>query len=313
MLTGTAALATVAPTLQGTVMGPVPILASAATATAVVATTAVNENEVGNDRVAIRCEGVTVLRDGRAALRDVDLSIHAGEHVAVIGPNGSGKSTLLAVFSGLLEPSRGRARVFGKAPRASHHRVAHVMQVNVTNQAVPLTVRETVRMGRYSRTGAFRPLRADDRRIVDEAIARLSIEPLSSRQLQELSGGERQRAYVAQGLAQRADVLLLDEPITGLDLVTQETITAVIDEERSAGRTIVQTTHDVGTARTADRVVLLAGRIVAVGPPAHVLTPQHLAEAYGGHVHMLDDGTVVLDDPHHHGAPDQHVDGDGHR
>jgi manganese transport system ATP-binding protein len=94
--------------------------------------------------------------------------------------------------------------------------------------------------------------------------------------------------------------LLLDEPITGLDLVTQETVSQMIEDERAAGRTIVLTTHDVGTARLADVAVLMATEVIAKGPPADSLVPEHLARAYGGHVHVLEDGTLVLDEPHHH-------------
>jgi ABC-type Mn2+/Zn2+ transport system ATPase subunit len=253
--------------------------------------------------VAIEVDGLTVVRGGTVALDSVDLRVHAGELVAVIGPNGSGKSTLLEVASGLLAPTTGTVRVFGRAPRDSHELVAHVMQSTVANAAMPLTVLETVRMGRYARTGAFRPLNTADREAVIDAIERMRLGDLAHRQLQELSGGQRQRTYVAQGLAQQAEILLLDEPGTGLDLVTQETVTAAIRTERAAGRTIVLTTHDVGTARTADRVVLLSTRLVAAGPSDQVLTPEHLEVAYGGHVHLLDDGTIVLDDPHHHGVP----------
>ncbi len=228
------------------------------------------------------------------AVRNANLTFHAGELVAVIGPNGSGKSTLLATVSGLVKPTRGRVTVH--AP----HGVAHVLQATVANEAVPLTVLETVRMGAYGRRGGFRRLTAEDRTAVEAAITRMRIDDLRNRQLYELSGGQRQRVYVAQGLAQRADVLLLDEPITGLDLLTQETITTVVDEERAAGRTVVLTTHDVGTARLADTAVLMNTRVRATGPPDQALSPQHLAGAYGGHVHELDDGTLVLDEPHHH-------------
>ncbi|MFA9432113.1 metal ABC transporter ATP-binding protein [Egicoccus sp. AB-alg2] len=237
---------------------------------------------------------------GIHAVADVDLELARGTTVAIIGPNGSGKSTLLSTISGLVRPTRGRLEVLGRSPRAARRQIAHVLQTTVANEAVPLTVRETVRMGCYGRVGPFRRLGADDRAAVDEAIDRMRIGDLLDRQLLELSGGQRQRAYVAQALAQRADVLLLDEPITGLDLVTQETITEVIDAERGRGVTVVLTTHDVGTAQLADRTVLMATRVVASGRPADVLTPDNLARAYGGHVHVLDDGTVVLDEAHHH-------------
>ena len=234
------------------------------------------------------------------AVEDVALRFPPGSAVAIIGPNGSGKSTLLGTISGLVRPTRGHIEVLGRSPRAMRGRVAHVLQTTVANEAVPLTVRETVRMGCYGRLGALRPLTADDRAAIGHAVERLRIGDLLDRQLLQLSGGQRQRVYVAQALAQRADILLLDEPITGLDLVTQETVTDVVREERRRGATVVLTTHDVGTAQLADMTVLMATRVIAAGPPAEVLTPDYLATAYGGHVHVLDDGTVVLDESHHH-------------
>ena len=248
----------------------------------------------------VRIEGLSVSYGDIEAVRDVDLTIDAGTVVAVIGPNGSGKSTLVSTISGLVKPTRGRASVTGGAGQPRRNRIAHVLQTTVANEAVPLTVLETVRMGAYGRRGIARRLTAEDRTAIEDAIARMRISDLRNRQLHELSGGQRQRTYVAQGLAQRADVLLLDEPITGLDLVTQETITQVIAEERDAGRIVFLTTHDVGTARLADLAVLMATEMVAAGPPSTTLTPDLLGRAYGGHVHALDDGTLVLDDPNPH-------------
>jgi iron complex transport system ATP-binding protein len=254
-----------------------------------------------SDHLAVELERLTVRYGPIVALREADLQVRPGTIVAIIGPNGSGKSTMLSTMSGLVPPSSGRVVVHGRSPRQGTRRVAHVLQSTVANEAVPLTVAETVRMGCYARTGAFRPLSRDDRSAVDDAVERMRIADLRRRQLRELSGGQRQRVYVAQGLAQRADVLLLDEPITGLDLITQETITEVMQAEREAGRTVIFTTHDVGTARVADHTVLVATEIIAEGPPAEVLTPGNLGRAYGGHLHLLDDGTIVLDEPSRHG------------
>jgi ABC-type Mn2+/Zn2+ transport system ATPase subunit len=223
------------------------------------------------------------------ALRGVDLAFDAGTVVAIIGPNGSGKSTLLGTISGLVRPTKGKVEL---APSTRSGGVALVLQTTGANDAVPLTVLETIRMGCYGRRGALRWLTPDDRSAVRHAIERLRLADLVDRQLHELSGGQRQRVYVAQGLAQRAEVLLLDEPITGLDLLTQEAITGVIRDERSSGTTVVLTTHDVGTAKLADVAVLMATEVVSVGPPQDVLTPEHLTQAYGGHVPMLQRGPL---------------------
>ena len=180
------------------------------------------------------------------------------------------------------------------------HEVAHVLQTQHVNHALPVTVAEVVRMGRYRRRGPFRRLTADDRRAVDAAMARLDVTALADRHLDELSGGQRQRVYLAQGLAQEAELLLLDEPVTGLDITNLDRIADVLREETAAGRTVVITTHELHTAQAADHVVLLAGRVVASGPPDEVLTPEHLAEAYGGHLHELPGGELMLDEPHAH-------------
>ena len=252
------------------------------------------------EELQVAIDRVWVTYGDIVAVRDASLHLDPGTSVAIIGPNGSGKSTLLSTISGLVHPSRGSVSVSGPNGQRVRNSVAHVLQTTVANQAVPLTVLETVRMGAYGRRGMFGRLTAEDRTAVEDAIHRMRIDDLRNRQLHELSGGQRQRAYVAQGLAQRAGVLLLDEPITGLDLVSQEVITAVVRQERDRGNIVVLTTHDVGTARLADVAVLIATDIIASGAPEVVLTPELLSRAYGGHVHVLEDGTLVLDDPHTH-------------
>ncbi len=252
------------------------------------------------EELQVAIDRVWVTYGDIVAVRDASLHLDPGTSVAIIGPNGSGKSTLLSTISGLVHPSRGSVSVSGPNGQRVRNSVAHVLQTTVANQAVPLTVLETVRMGAYGRRGMFGRLTAEDRTAVEDAIHRMRIDDLRNRQLHELSGGQRQRAYVAQGLAQRAGVLLLDEPITGLDLVSQEVITAVVQQERDRGNIVVLTTHDVGTARLADVAVLIATDIIASGAPEVVLTPELLSRAYGGHVHVLEDGTLVLDDPHTH-------------
>ena len=246
----------------------------------------------------VAARGLVLAHDGVVAVDRADLDLPAGGLTAVIGPNGSGKSTLLRALSGLHEPSSGRLLVCGAPP--GQHEVAHVLQTQHVNHALPVTVAEVVRMGRYRRRGPFRRLTDDDRRAVTAAMERMDIADLAERHLDELSGGQRQRVYLAQGLAQEADLLLLDEPATGLDLTSLDRIADVLREETEAGRTVVITTHELHTAQAADHVVLLAGRVVASGHPDEVLTPDHLADAYGGHLHELPGGELMLDEPHVH-------------
>jgi manganese transport system ATP-binding protein len=252
-----------------------------------------------------------VARGGRVVLTVDDLELLAGTVTALIGPNGSGKSTLLDAVAGLLEPSAGGLSVLGADPAGARARVAYVLQAVAVTEHLPITVREVVTMGRYAVRGAFGRLRAGDRAAVDRAMERLELTDLAHRHLGELSGGQRQRALVAQALAQEAELLLLDEPVSGLDLPSVVRIRQVIAEEQAAGATVVLATHDLADARDADQVVLLAGRVVAAGPPAAAITRQSLAAAYGNRLLRLDGETVLLDDGAHHGdhaeAHDHHA------
>jgi ABC-type Mn2+/Zn2+ transport system ATPase subunit len=190
--------------------------------------------------------------------------------------------------------------VLGQPPQQARRRVAYVLQATKVAEHLPITVREAVTMGRYSARGATRRLQAADRALVDAAIERLELAALRGRQLGELSGGERQRVFVAQGLAQDAELLLLDEPVSGLDLPSQQRITEVIGAEREAGRTVVLSTHDLGEAAAADHLVLLSGGVVATGTPQEVLTTERLRTAYGGRLLQVAEGVLILDDGAHH-------------
>jgi iron complex transport system ATP-binding protein len=233
----------------------------------------------------------------RVVLQASSFTIPDGAVTALIGPNGAGKSTVLNAVAGLLTPRSGRLDVPARERRGG---VAYVLQATQANEHLPITVRETVTMGRYATAGAFRRLRAADRRAVEAAMGSVAITALANRPLRELSGGQRQRAFVAQGLAQDADVLLLDEPITGLDLVSRQHIIDAIAHEREAGRAVMVSTHDLGDAAAADHLLLLAGRVVASGAPDAVLTEANLSAAYGGHLLRVGERTLILDDHPHH-------------
>lgn len=238
---------------------------------------------------AIEIQDVEVRFDGDVALADVTLELPAGSSLAVIGCNGSGKSSLLRAIAGTLAVSRGRVHA---------QDTALVLQSTEVDRSLPITVGETVALARYARLGPLRRFAAADREAVRGAMERMAIDDLQHRQLHELSGGQRQRALVAQGLAQQAAVLLLDEPVTGLDVVSRAIILDVIDEELAHGRAVVMTTHDLEDARRCDAVLLLDTSPVAAGSPDEVLTPANLGRAFGGHFFASDTG-VFLDDPHH--------------
>lgn len=256
-------------------------------------------------RVAVSARDLVLAYGDRVALSSSSFEVPAGSITAVIGPNGSGKSTLLNAIAGLMEPSGGELQVAARGDDA--HRVAYVLQTTKVNDVLPISVKEVVTMGRYPRSGWYRPIDLDDNLAIDQAMARVDITELSSRHLQHLSGGQRQRVFMAQGLAQDHDLMLLDEPLTGIDLVTAQAIDEVIHEEIEQGCTVIMTTHDLSEARFADYVLLLSGRVVASGPPSEVLTTENLTEAYGQALLHMEPGAMFVDDPAHQPVPGRHL------
>jgi len=242
---------------------------------------------------AVAARHLELRRDGRVALRVDELALPVGQVTALVGPNGSGKSTLLHAIAGLLSPVAGELTVLGEPAARARSRVAYVLQSTEVAEHLPVTVGEVVAMARYPQLGLVRRPKADDRAAVAEALERLELSDLVKRHIGELSGGQRQRVFVAQGLAQAADLLLRDEPVSGLDLASADRIRDAVAGERAAGRTVVVSTHDLGEAQTADFVVLLAGRVVAAGPPAAALTPATLADAYGPRLVRFPGGAVL--------------------
>lgn len=257
--------------------------------------------------IAVEGHDVTLAYGRHPVLRDASFVLPTGAVTSLVGPNGAGKSSLLNAIVGLLPVESGTLTVNGGTPNDMRRHVGYVMQSAKVNDQLPVTVREVVSMGRFATRGAFGKMTSEDRQIVDESMDRLELGDLTRRHLHELSGGQRQRVFVAQGLAQGGDILLLDEPVTGLDVVSRQRILDVVDQERAAGRTIVMTTHDLSEAAETDHVLLLAGRVVASGTAEEVLTAANLAEAYGGRLLRLADGIVLIDDPHHHAHGHDHT------
>jgi ABC-type Mn2+/Zn2+ transport system ATPase subunit len=239
------------------------------------------------DGAALRARGLTVAYGPVPALEDVDLAVPPGSAVAVLGPNGSGKSTLFSAVVGLVAPARGTVDVGGR-------RVAYLPQHLDVDPTFPITVRDVVAMGRWGELGWLRRPRAHDRRLVAEALDALGIADLAGRRLGELSGGQRQRALVAQALVQRADVLLLDEPFTGVDRPTETVIRELLRRWRDEGRTLLVATHDLERAATDyDLVLALNRRAVAFGPPAQACTEPVLRATFGGEVARLGAGITL--------------------
>ena len=230
---------------------------------------------------------VTLQYGDAIALRDFSVVLREGEQVAVIGPNGAGKSTLFKLIVGEKRPTRGHASLYGTNP-AEHLCVAYVPQRQSVDWNFPVTVRDVVMMGRTSRIGLFRWARQIDRKIVYQSLERVNGTHLIDKQIGELSGGQQQRIFIARALAQEADLLLLDEPLAGLDIPSQEQVLDVLDSISAEGMTLIVATHNLGlAAERFDKVMLLNGRLISFGPPAEVLTADNLVQAYGSSRLML--------------------------
>jgi manganese/iron transport system ATP-binding protein len=239
-------------------------------------------------------DALTVRYNGTEALRDVTFRLPAGQRLAVVGPNGAGKTTLFNVLAGAQRAVSGRVRIFGHGPGGDTC-IAYVPQRSRVDWSFPASAAEVVMMGRIREIGPLRWPRRRDWDIVRGALEQVGLTDQAGRTIGELSGGQQQRVFLAQALAQEAELILLDEPFTGLDFPSQEALFAILDELRTAGVTELVATHDLNlAAERFDSVMLLNRRLVAFGRPAEVLTRDHLVQAYGGHVHVLPEGDLLV-------------------
>ncbi len=223
--------------------------------------------------IAVDTHGLSVRYDRVVALDGVTFSLSGGVALGIVGPNGSGKSTLLKTIAGLIAPVAGSLTVFGKRPRdLAPGTIGYVPQIEEVDWNFPASVRDVVAMGRYPRLGAFARFTKRDRAAVDAALEALDLTKLAARHISELSGGQQQRAFVARAIAQEPDLLLLDEPTTGVDAATEDSLLHVIRSLVARGMPVLMTTHDLDRApEWFDRLMVVDRRILADGDPASVL------------------------------------------
>jgi ABC-type Mn2+/Zn2+ transport system ATPase subunit len=241
---------------------------------------------------------LSVTYDGHEALANINFHLHAGERVAVVGPNGAGKSTLFKVVAGILPATSGEVKISGYSPRG-HICIAYVPQRNQVDWRFPASVADVVMMGRIGQVGFFRWPRRTDWDTVHAALKAVDMDVMANRQIGELSGGQQQRTFLARAMAQEAELVLMDEPLNGLDTPSQEAILSLLETLRSQKITVMVATHDLGQAASHfDRVMLLNHKMIRFGPPQDVLTSDNLLRAYGGHAQLIQgaDGTATLAD-----------------
>lgn len=251
-------------------------------------------------------DDVTVAyRNGTTALRNASFAAPRGSITALVGVNGAGKSTIFKAIMGFVPVTAGRISILGQPGRAAQRAnlVAYVPQSEDVDWNFPVLVEDVVMMGRYGHMNILRRPRPIDREKVAAALARVDMTGFAKRQIGELSGGQKKRVFLARALAQEGEVILLDEPFTGVDVKTEDAIIALLRTLRDEGKVILVSTHNLGSVpEFCDRTVLVKGTVLAAGPTAEVFTRERLEEAFGGvlrHFVLAGAGLHDDDDPRH--------------
>jgi len=234
---------------------------------------------------AITCRNLDFDYDGKAVLRNVNITIPSGDFVCVVGPNGSGKTTLLKIALGLLKPVSGSIEVFGRSPDRARGRIGYVPQHPQLDPLFPVSVMDVVLMGRLGRSRSLGSWSADDRRHARQALGEVDLADREGHHFASLSGGQKQRTLIARALAGEPDLLLLDEPTAGLDAHIEEGFYRLLDKLNER-LTIVLVSHDLGFVSGFVRSVVCVGQDVVVHPTSEV-TGQVIADLYGGDVRLI--------------------------
>jgi manganese/zinc/iron transport system ATP- binding protein len=237
---------------------------------------------------ALHVEDLTVTYGANPVLWDIDLDIPPGVMCAIVGPNGAGKSTLIKAALGLVRPAAGHVRFLGRPIGQMRGQIGYVPQRHSVDWDFPTTARDVVEMGLYRDLGWLRrPGKAEHARAL-AALAEVGMQDYADRQISQLSGGQQQRVFIARALVQDAPILILDEPMAGVDASTEAIIIALLKKLRDAGRTVIVVHHDLTTVQSYfDWLVMLNVRIIAQGPVAQTYSADNLRAAYGRHLAMI--------------------------
>lgn len=238
--------------------------------------------------------------NGHVALRDVSFELASGTICGLVGVNGSGKSTLFKTIMGFVRPTRGEVRISGLPVREAlkSNCVAYVPQSEEVDWNFPILVEDVVMMGRYGHMGLLRIASQEDRRKVDAALERVGMTAYRKRQIGELSGGQKKRVFLARALAQESQIILLDEPFTGVDVKTEAAIVDLLRALRERGHLMLVSTHNLGSVpEFCDQVVLINRTLLAAGPTREAFTQRNLEKAFGGVLrHFKLEGAALHDD-----------------
>ena len=248
----------------------------------------------------LSAQNVTVsYRNGHTALWNASFEIPRGTVTALVGINGAGKSTLFKAIMGFVPAAQGEIRILGMSVKdaLAKNLVAYVPQSEEVDWAFPVLVEDVVMMGRYGHMGFLRRPKAADHEAVDQALRRVNMQDFRHRQIGELSGGQRKRVFLARALAQDGQVILLDEPFTGVDVQTEDQIVSLLRDLRDEGRVMLVSTHNLGSVpEFCDRTVLVKGTVLSYGPTETTFTRENLEMAFGGVLRHFTLGGATLHD-----------------
>ena len=237
---------------------------------------------------AIEVTDLTIAYRDKPVLWDVDMEVPSGILMAIVGPNGAGKTTMIKSILGLIKPAAGQVLVYGKPYKEQRHLVGYVPQRGSVDWDFPTSVLDVVMMGRYGALGWLKRPGPSERAAALEALDKVGMKSYAERQISQLSGGQQQRVFLARALVQDAQLYFMDEPFQGVDATTERAIVTLLQELRSAGKTVVVVHHDLQTVpEYFDWVTMLNVRRIASGPVGEVFTEQNLRQTYGGKVAFL--------------------------
>lgn len=249
----------------------------------------------------LKVDNITVTyRNGHTALRNASFTVPPGSITALVGVNGAGKSTIFKAIMGFVPVSSGTVSLLDLSVRKalSLKKIAYVPQAEEVDWTFPVLVEDVVMMGRYGHMNFLRIPTSNDRQIVTDALKRVNMLEFRKRQIGELSGGQKKRVFLARALAQEGEIILLDEPFTGVDVTTEEQIIALLQELRREGKIMLVSTHDLGSVpQFCDRTVFVKGTVIAEGETKDTFTEENLHTAFGGTLrHFVLGGSDLHDD-----------------
>lgn len=275
---------------------------------------------VASSTCALSIRDLSVQYGERIALENISIDIGWGTIVGIIGPNGAGKSSFLKAILGVVPARYAAMQIAGLAAKPGRHLIAYVPQREDVHWDFPVTVEDVALMGSYARLGLFGRPNAKDRELARWALQQVNMLDRRDTQIAQLSGGQQQRVFLARALVQQGKIMILDEPLNGVDAATQETILRLLDDFRRDGGSVLMATHDLDTAaRVSDDLLAINRTVIAFGPTSQVFTPTVLARTYGGrimHTHdthnimIGESGPVSVNPEHSHDHPQLLPNGD---